>query len=238
MSEAPAAPRPLWRRVTGSVWFHLFASLVVLSLVLSFVAKPYRVPSGSMQETLQPGDLILINRLAYLGAGVDDGPATGDVIVFDADETWGEYPAPSSNPVRRVLREVAVVTGFGPTGWHTLVKRVVAGPGDRVGSSPDGRMLVNGDPLDEPYVTNDLPFEAGSLDCATTPRSPRCLPEVTVPDDAYLVLGDNRSGSSDSAAECRTEGATSACYRWVRRDQVVGHVVATLWPPGSWSGTP
>ena len=43
-----AAPRPLWRRIGGSVWFHLLAAFVVFGLLLTFVAKPYVVPSASM----------------------------------------------------------------------------------------------------------------------------------------------------------------------------------------------
>ena len=87
MSEA--APRPTWRRVTGSVWFQLLLAFVVVGLLLTFDAKPYVVPSESMQGTLEPGDRVLVNRLAYVGSE----PATGDIVVFDADESWGEHAA-------------------------------------------------------------------------------------------------------------------------------------------------
>ncbi|WP_353114307.1 signal peptidase I [Microbacterium sp.] len=234
-SDAPPARRPLWRRITGSVWFHLFAAFVVVGAVLSFVAKPYYVPSGSMENTVQVGDRVLVNRLAFLG---DAHPSTGDVVVFDADAAWdGQAPA-SENPVKSVLRWVGEVTGFGPSGPHTLIKRVVAGPGQTVKCcTADGKLIVDGEPLDEPYVFEDFPFEPGTLDCASTPVSSRCLPEVTVPEGSYLVLGDHRSRSSDGAYPCR--GRTDpdpSCWRWAKDEQIVGKAVAILWPMGRWSG--
>ncbi|MFY9714277.1 MAG: signal peptidase I, partial [Microbacterium sp.] len=201
--------------------------------VLSFVAKPYLVPSGSMEETLHPGDRVLVDRLAYLAAG----PASGDIVVFDAGSTWGPTGS-EDDGITSILRRLGEVTGFGPSGPHTLIKRVIAGPGQTVSCcSADGRLLVDGVPLDEGYVFEDLPFEAGSLDCGTSTRSGRCLPEVTVPDDSYLVLGDHRSTSADSAYQCRSPDADPLeCWRWMHRDQIVGRASTILWPISRWSG--
>lgn len=231
MSEA--APRPLWRRVTGSVWFQLVLAFVVVGLVLSFVAKPYAVPSESMQATLEPGDRLLVNRLAYVGSE----PATGDIVVFDADETWGAHATADANPLKAFARWLGEATGFGPSGAHTLVKRVIAGPGQTVECcSADGGVVVDGEPLDEPYVFNDPVFTAGESDCSSTPPSMRCFPAVTVPEDSYLVLGDNRGNSSDSAVMCRGMAtADGGCWRWMKRDDVVGKVGLILWPVGRWA---
>lgn len=227
------APRPLWRRVTGSVWFHLVAAFVVVGLILSFVAKPYVVPTGSMEQTLLPGDRVLVNRLAYLGTS----PQTGDVVVFDADAAWdGDRPAPS-DPVRGALRWIGEITGFGPSGPHTLVKRVIAGPGQTATCcDAEGAVVVDGVALDEPYVFEDFPFERGALDCDTVPRSQRCFDEVTVPEDSYLMLGDHRSASSDSAAQCRVTDAPADCWRWATRAGIVGAVAAVIWPIERWGG--
>ena len=227
--DAVIRPRPVWRRVVGSTWFHLAAAFIVAGLVLSFVVKPYWVPSGSMETTLGPGDRILVNRLAYVGAQ----PGVGDVIVFEAGEAWDEAPISSSNP----LRWVGEVTGFGPSGPHTLVKRVIGVPGQTVECcSADGRVVVDGEPIDEPYVTNDLAFEPGVLDCDTMPRSTRCFVPVLVQADSYLVLGDNRAGSSDSAAQCRIEDPDAACWRWATREGIVGKAAVILWPISRWAG--
>src|SRR5690606_5734486 len=139
-------------------------------------------------------------------AGSD--PVTGDIVVFDADETWGPDSSADDGPVKGALRWVGEVTGFGPSGSHTLIKRVIAGPGQTVSCcDAEGRLLVNGAPLDEPYIFEDLPFTPGSSDCSTEPLSPRCLPEVTVPKGAYLVMGDHRAASADGAYECRLPAA-------------------------------
>lgn len=231
-NAAPSAP-PRWRRVTGSPWVHLLLAFVAIGLVLSFIAKPYWVPSSSMTDTLEVGDRVLVNRLAYVGTQ----PATGDIIVFDADETWGATGTDGEPWYRGVLRWVGEASGFGPSGAHTLVKRVIAGPGQTVECcDSEGRILIDGEPVDEPYITNDLPFTVDAIDCASEPSSTRCFGPVTVPEGSYLVLGDNRGNSSDSAAHCRTQGGAEddGCWRWATRDDVVGKVVAILWPIDRW----
>lgn len=119
----------------------------------------------------------------------------------------------------------------------TLVKRVIAGPGQVAACCTDGgAVTVDGVPLDEPYVFEDFPFEPGTLDCTSTPRSARCFDSVTVPADSYLMLGDHRSASSDSAARCRVADADQDCWRWASRDDIVGVASAIIWPIGRWGG--
>jgi signal peptidase I len=215
--------------VVGSAWFPLALAIVVTGLVLSFVAKPFWVPSGSMEATLEPGDRVLVNRLAYVGSA----PATGDIIVFDAGPEWN-IPSAATNPLKQIALWVGGVTGFGPTGEHTLIKRVIAGPGQTASCcSADGHVRVDGKAIDEPYVTNDFAFQPGVLDCTTNPASGRCFPEVTVPKDSYLVLGDNRPNSADSAFVCRLAD-TSGCWRWATRSEIVGKAVVILWPITRW----
>ncbi|MGN6218403.1 MAG: signal peptidase I [Microbacterium sp.] len=233
---APSATPPSrawWRRITGSTWFHLIAAFVVFGMLLTFVAKPYWVPSGSMENTLQPGDRILVNRLAYVGSE----PATGDVVVFDADAAWDQETVAAENPLKAALRWLGEVSGFGPSGPHTLVKRVIGAPGQTVKCcSDDGAVLVDGEPLDEPYVSNDFPFQPGVMDCTTPARSPRCFDEVTVPEGSYLVLGDNRTESSDSAARCRSATAAEDCWRWATDAGIIGKAAVILWPVNRWTG--
>lgn len=229
-TPAPKRSGSRSRRFTSSAWFQLILAFVVFGLVLAFIAKPYAVPSGSMENTLRPGDDVLVYRLAYLGSE----PHNGDVVVFNADSTWGAQPAES--PMKAVLRWFGEVTGFGPTGTHTLVKRIIAGPGQNVACcSASGLVMVDGHPLDEPYVYDNLPFQLGTLDCSSKPRSQRCFGPITVPKRSYLVLGDNRANSSDSAFGCRGAPAeNTTCFRWAKRDEIVGRVVAVIWPIGRW----
>jgi signal peptidase I len=215
------------------MWFQLAAAFVVTGLVLSFVVKPYWVPSGSMETTLQPGDRVMVNRLAYEGSS----PCTGDVIVFDAGSAWEIASTGPSNPITSALRWVGEVTGFGPSSAYTLIKRVIGTPGTTVACcTADGQVTIDGQALDEAYVANDFPFEAGVLDCTTTPRSSRCFDAVEVPADSYLMLGDNRANSSDSAAACRGDSPAADCWRWATRPDVVGKAFVLFWPLTRWNG--
>ncbi len=90
-----------------------------------------------------------------------------------------------------------------------LLKRVIAGPGDRVDIDEDGNVYVNDELLEEPYVTNQ---SLGETD--------RNYP-VQVPDDRYFVMGDNRATSIDSRS-------TSIGY--IETDQIVGKVMLRIWP--------
>ena len=206
-------------------------ALVAVALVQAFLVKPFGVPSQSMENTLHVGDRILVNRL-------DDDVARGDVVVFGHGNTWQEKQLPPTDgPVIRALRAVGDLTGIGPSSTAYTVKRVVGMPGDRVACcSADGRVTVDDQPLDEPYVYEDLPFTAGLLDCSSSPRSRRCFPEITVPGDDLLVLGDHRSQSADSVISCR--GATDGpeCARFVPVERVVGPVVLRFWPLGDIGG--
>ncbi|MCS5713736.1 signal peptidase I [Herbiconiux sp. CPCC 205716] len=215
------------RRLARNPLVNLVAAFVVLALVQTFLVRLYSVPSGSMESTLEVGDRILVNRLAYLGGG----PADGDVIVFNASTAWEPSPPAETNPLKAVARWVGGLVGIGPTNDHVLVKRVIAGPGETVSCcDAKGRITVDGTAIDEPYILDDVPFEAGVLDCSTVPASLRCFTPFTVPDDQYFVLGDHRSASSDSIAQCRGAPTTATCVRLVDRSGVVGHVFSIVFP--------
>ena len=235
------------RRVLGHPLTHLLAALLVLGLTQAFVVKLFMVPSGSMEQTLEVGDRILVNRLAYGPPGTHGTPSNGDVIVFTSDdELWprssssddGSLVASVKHGIKFVFGDLI---GIGPTTGHTLVKRVIGTPGQTVECcSAAGKLMVDGVEIDEPYVYEDLPFEPGVLDCESTPASQRCFPAVTVPEGMLLVLGDHRSNSADSVAACRgltdaSLGASSGeagCVHWARIDDVYGKAFVTVWPLG------
>ncbi|KRE25890.1 signal peptidase I [Agromyces sp. Soil535] len=218
------------RRRGLSPWWHLLTALVVLALVQALLVKVYQVPSGSMEETLAVGDRILVTRVAYAGGG----PARGDIVVFSASGAWDEGRPAEPISVATALKWIGGLFGIGPGVDRVLVKRVIGLPGEQVECcDAEGRVLVDGGPLTEPYVFEDLPFEAGSLDCASTPVSMRCFGPVDVPSGAYLVLGDHRSASADSVVGCRGAGPPSAdCLRVVARGDVIGRADFVAWPPG------
>lgn len=220
------------RRIIGSFWFNLLAAFLVLGLVQGFVVKLYVIPSASMEQSLQPGDRVLVNRLAY-GFGE---PQRGDIVVFTASETWHPSAPHRDDPLKTALTWLGSLIGVGPGTGHTLVKRVIATGGEQVSCcDATGRVLVDGHALDEPYIDADLPFTPGTLDCTTAIRSARCFAPFTVPKNQYFVLGDHRSRSNDSISRCRGLNAAEPCrVATVQRFDLVGTVFAIVWPVTRW----
>ncbi|MCM6763955.1 signal peptidase I [Rathayibacter sp. ZW T2_19] len=213
----------------------VLVAIVVIALVQTFFVKVYTVPTGSMESTLQGGgffgDRILVDRTAAL----QGDPETGRIVVFSRDEAWGATDSVGS-PLSEAVKYFGDVTSIGPSHEEFLVKRVIASAGQTVSCcDAEGRVLVDGQPLDEDYVFEDFPFDAGSLDCSTTPASTRCFQEYTVPEDSLFVLGDHRSNSNDSLGLCRgAVGPIDACVKTVPVERVVGRVFAVAWPLTRW----
>jgi signal peptidase I len=197
-----ARRRPLWQEAV-----FLLALAIVLAMALkTFVVQAFYIPSGSMNDTLVLNDRIIVEKVTSWG-GAD--PSRGDVVVFSDPGGWlGDAPPGPTSVLTRGLEAV----GLFPTGGH-LVKRVIGVGGDRVRCCDDeGRVTVNGTPLEEPYLApgdapSDEPFD------------------VRVPDGSVWVMGDHRSASADSRAHLGEPGGGM-----VPLDDVVGRVVAVVWP--------
>ncbi|SMH31117.1 signal peptidase I Serine peptidase. MEROPS family S26A [Rathayibacter oskolensis] len=210
-------------------------AIVVIALVQTFFVKVYTVPTGSMENTLQGGgffgDRILVDRTAAL----QGDPESGQIVVFSRDAAWGATDT-TGNPLSEAVMYFGDVTNIGPSHEEFLVKRVIAAGGQTVSCcDAEGRMLVDGQPLDESYVFEDFPFAEGSLDCTTEPASTRCFQEYTVPEDTLFVLGDHRSNSNDSMGNCRgAPGPIDSCVKTVPVERVTGRVFAVAWPLTRW----
>jgi len=170
----------------------LLALGLVFLIIRPFVVQAFFIPSGSMEPTLfghdppipgEPNDRILVNKFIYWFRP----PQRQDIIVFKAPEVAS-------------------------TDQKEFIKRLIGLPGDRI-EVRDGRVWVNGELLDEPYLPDE--------------NQPTYQGEWIVPEGRYFVLGDNRNNSHDS-------------HRWghLERSRVQGKAMLRFWPlrrEGRWN---
>ena len=135
------------------------------------MVQAFYIPSGSMENTLKVGDRVLVNKLVYYTRDIK----RGDVIVFNGLDSWDpevQINEPG-NPLSKLLRAIGSAFGVAPT-EKDYIKRVIGVPGDHVSCcDAQGRITVNGDPLDEKRVPLHRPETASRTSPPTTPsRSP------------------------------------------------------------------
>lgn len=160
--------------------FLIVGALIVAVLVKSFLVQVFYIPSGSMLDTLQLDDRVIVNKLAYR---IGD-PARGHVVVFEPETFEAE------SLVSKVSRNLLESVGL-RTPQSDLIKRIIGLPGETV-EVKNNQVYINESPLNEPYLPPNIVMRDFG-------------PEV-VPEDSYFVMGDNRSSSRDS----RVFGAITA----------------------------
>ncbi|MEU4739868.1 signal peptidase I, partial [Actinosynnema sp. NPDC023658] len=167
------------------------------------------------------GDRVLVDKLTYDFSE----PEPGDVIVFHGPDTWINQDfvgAEPTNPVSRALQGIGSLLGFPAANEEDFVKRVIAVGGQTVKCCDDrNRVVVDGKPLDEPYVY----WAPGR---STVQES---FTERKVPEGYLFVLGDNRNDSCDS--RCQGDGLEGG---FVPVGNVVGKARAVVLPPSRWQG--
>jgi signal peptidase I len=211
--KAKRRKRSFWRDLVVIV----VAALVLTILLKAFVVQVFSIPSGSMENTLLPGDRILVSKVVY-----DFRPiARGDIVVFTGAGSWDPPNQPPGNWFVRIWDDATGLVGIaGPN--TDYVKRVIGIPGDRVVCcNADGQVTVNGVPLSESsYV---YPGDA--------PSEPRF--NITVPPGRLWVMGDNRGDSDDSRYRSNDPGGGT-----IPESAVVGRAFLIIWPLSRTSDLP
>jgi signal peptidase I len=199
-------------RETGII---VVSALVLSALVRAFLVQAFFVPSASMEDTLMVGDRIIASKISNRVAGV----TRGEIIVFQDPGGWLPDPPAPVEGARTTLRSALTFIGLLPSDTgQDLVKRAIGIPGDRVVCcNIDGRIVVNGAALDEPYVR-------GSTD--------QVLFDVVVPPDSMFVMGDNRGDSRDSRYHLEVNNGS------IPLANAVGRVVLVAWPLSQFSTQP
>ncbi|MGD1938759.1 MAG: signal peptidase I [Cyanophyceae cyanobacterium] len=188
---------------------------VVLALgIRTYIAEARYIPSESMLPTLEVNDRLIVEKLGYRFSS----PKRGDVVVFE----------PTDELRDRDFKDA-------------MIKRVIGLPGERV-QLRDGRIFINGRPLTEAYIGDErhltqsmvagkkagrnilpLTFDSGEqrteVNVCGLDEKPFLTGPIVVPENSYLVLGDNRNRSYDSR-----------CWGVVPGDRIIGQAVWRFWP--------
>ncbi|MEU2061413.1 signal peptidase I [Streptomyces sp. NPDC013455] len=212
----PGKARSFWKELPILIGI----ALVLALLIKTFLVQAFSIPSDSMQNTLQQGDRVLVDKLTpWFGSE----PERGEVVVFHDPDNWlaGE-PTPNPNPVQKVLSWI----GLMPSAEEKdLIKRVVGVGGDTIECKGSGPLKVNGKALNEPYVY------PGNTPCSVDDQGGQF--KVKVPEGHIWVMGDHRQNSRDSRYNQSDKN-----HGMVPVDKVVGRAIVKAWPINRWGTLP
>jgi signal peptidase I len=223
----PASPAPaLNRHVATTLGTDLIGSMqslmgtvVIAIFVITFIVQAFQIPSESMEYTLLVGDYLLVNKLCYGGQGL------GDHVM----------------PYQQIKRGDIIVFHYPVDPQQHFVKRVIGVPGDHL-RMVSKKVLINGKPLDEPYVRYLEP--PNNLFRDNFPRTDipaiglegkwwlemRKMVEdgqLIIPEGHYFVMGDNRDDSQDSRY-----------WGFVPRENIIGKPLVIYWSVQDWDRNP
>ncbi len=193
-------------------WIYCIIIAVVIAILIKyFIGTPTIVKQTSMWPTLEQNDRLILNRLPRTFGKM---PERGDIITFEApsNNDTGLLATDIENPVAKYDNEPTTWWGkfiydVLEIGKESYIKRVIALPGEHV-EIKEGKVYINGEELDEPYLKDDVITEPTGV-----------LNEFIVPENTVFAMGDNREGSKD----CRAFGC-------IPLEKIESKVVIRFWP--------
>lgn len=193
-------------------WIYCIIIAVVIAILIKyFVGTPTIVKQTSMWPTLEQNDRLILNRLPRTFGKM---PERGDIITFEApsNNATGLLATDIENPVAKYDNEPTTWWGkfiydVLEIGKESYIKRVIALPGEHV-EIKEGKVYINGEELDEPYLKDDVITEPTGV-----------LNDFIVPENTVFAMGDNREGSKD----CRAFGC-------IPLEKIESKVVIRFWP--------
>ena len=193
-------------------WIYCIIIAVVIAILIKyFIGTPTIVKQTSMWPTLEQNDRLILNRLPRTFGKM---PERGDIITFEApsNNATGLLASDIENPVAKYDNEPNTWWGkfiydVLEIGKESYIKRVIALPGEHV-EIKDGKVYINGEELDEPYLQDDVITEPTGV-----------LNDFFVPENTVFAMGDNREGSKD----CRAFGC-------IPLEKIESKVVIRFWP--------
>ncbi|MEU6912676.1 signal peptidase I [Streptomyces olindensis] len=216
-ARTPKKPRSFWKELPILIGI----ALVLALLIKTFLVQAFSIPSDSMQNTLQQGDRVLVDKLTpWFGSE----PERGEVVVFHDPDNWlaGE-PTTDPNALQTFLSWI----GLMPSAEEKdLIKRVIGVGGDTIECKGTGPLTVNGKALDErSYVY------AGNTPCSVDDQGGQF--KVKVPEGYIWVMGDHRQNSRDSRYN-----QSDKHHGMVPVKDVVGRAIVIAWPINRWDTLP
>ncbi|WP_294004911.1 signal peptidase I [Streptomyces sp.] len=215
-APAPKKPRSFWKELPILV----VIALVLALLIKTFLVQAFSIPSDSMQNTLQQGDRVLVDKLTpWFGSK----PERGEVVVFHDPDDWlaGE-PTAQPNAIQTFLSWIGLMPSAEE---RDLIKRVIGVGGDTVSCKGSGPLMVNGHALNEPYVY------PGNTPCSVDDQGGQFT--VHVPKGYIWVMGDHRQNSRDSRYN-----QSDRHHGMVPVKDVVGRAIVKAWPINRWGTLP
>ena len=201
-------------------WGPLIFLAFLISSCRSFLAEPRYIPSGSMLPELQINDRLIIEKVS-LNKTL---PKRGDIVVFKSPFAFDKKLIKSRSkplPNKRYcffmsFPPMSFIPGLRDQACDAYIKRVVALPGEIVSVNSKGEVLINNVIMNEPYVTLKC-SESIFNECGE-------FKNLKVPEDHFLVLGDNRANSWD--------GRYWPSSRFLHRKEIIGKAYFRFWPLG------